>query len=118
MVRLYLDEDSMREALVQALQARGIDVITALDAAMTGHRDADHLEYAASQGRVLVTRNVGDFLQPHRGYLVAGRKHAGIIVVQQRRYSVGAEMRAILRLIAARPAEDMVGAVEFLRAWE
>jgi hypothetical protein len=28
-IRLYLDEDSMRQALVQALRARGVDVMTA-----------------------------------------------------------------------------------------
>lgn len=33
-IRLYLDEDSMRQALVQALRARGVDVITALEAGM------------------------------------------------------------------------------------
>ena len=33
MIRLYLEEDSMRRSLVRALRARGIDVITALDAA-------------------------------------------------------------------------------------
>ena len=29
-IRLYIDEDSMRQALVRALQARGVDVTTAL----------------------------------------------------------------------------------------
>lgn len=33
-IRLYLDEDSMRQALVQALRARGVDVMTALEADM------------------------------------------------------------------------------------
>jgi hypothetical protein len=31
-IRLYFDEDSMQHALVNALRARGIDVLTALEA--------------------------------------------------------------------------------------
>jgi hypothetical protein len=33
-IRLYLEEDSMRRALAQALRARGVDVTTALDEGM------------------------------------------------------------------------------------
>ena len=38
-IRLYLDEDSMRNALVIALQARGVDVLSALDAGMIERSD-------------------------------------------------------------------------------
>jgi post-segregation antitoxin (ccd killing protein) len=33
-VRLYMDEDSMDQALVRALRARGVDVKTALEEGM------------------------------------------------------------------------------------
>jgi len=33
-IRLYMDEDTMDQALVQVLRARNVDVITALDAGM------------------------------------------------------------------------------------
>jgi hypothetical protein len=45
-IRLYFDEDSMRRSLVRALRARGVDVITALDAGMIEREDVDHLDYA------------------------------------------------------------------------
>jgi hypothetical protein len=38
-IRLYFDEDSMRRSLVRALRARGVDVITALDAGMIERED-------------------------------------------------------------------------------
>ena len=55
MIPLYLDEDCMDRELVTALRARGADVTTAADAEMLGRSDADHLDYATSQGRVLYT---------------------------------------------------------------
>jgi len=38
-IRLYLEEDSMRSALVIALQARGANVLTALEAGMIERSD-------------------------------------------------------------------------------
>jgi hypothetical protein len=49
-VRLYFDEDSMRDALVRALRARGADVITALEAGMIDRDDSEHLDYATAHG--------------------------------------------------------------------
>jgi hypothetical protein len=43
-IRLYVDEDSMRHALVEALRARGVDVLTALEAGMIERKDEEHLE--------------------------------------------------------------------------
>jgi hypothetical protein len=60
-IRLYFDEDSMRHALVHALRARGINVLTALEAEMIERLDEDHLAFATVQGRVLCSYNVGDF---------------------------------------------------------
>jgi hypothetical protein len=45
------------------------------------------------------------------------RNHAGIILVQQQRYSMGEVMRGILQLIATKSAEEMIDQVEFLSAW-
>jgi predicted nuclease of predicted toxin-antitoxin system len=116
-IRLYFDEDSMRRSLVRALRNRSVDVITALDAGMIEREDAEHLDYATQQGRVLCTFNVGDFYQLHTDYLTQGRPHAGIIFMRQQRHSVGQQMRALLKLIATRPAEAMSNWIEFLSAW-
>jgi hypothetical protein len=45
-IRLYVDEDAMARALVSGLRARGVDVMTVLDAKMSGQDDMAQLEYA------------------------------------------------------------------------
>ncbi len=42
-IRLYLEEDSLRRALVRALRARGVDVTTAFEAGMIERDDREHL---------------------------------------------------------------------------
>lgn len=116
-ILLYCDEDSMDKDLVRALRARGVDVATALVEGMIERDDADHLDFATRQGRVLFSFNRGDFLRLHSQYLASGRSHAGLILARQQEYSVGEQMRRILRLIAVRSAENMRDRVEFLSGW-
>lgn len=116
-IRLYLEEDSMRRALIRALRTRGADVTTALEAGMIECDDKEHLDYATTQGRVLYSFNVGDFYGLHLAYLAEGKSHAGMILAQQQRYSVGEQMRRLLKLVTTKSAEDMKNQVEFLSAW-
>jgi predicted nuclease of predicted toxin-antitoxin system len=117
-IRLYLDEDSMSRSLVRALRARGVDVVTALDSGMIERTDREHLDYATGKGRTLCTFNVADFYRLHGEYVAQGRSHAGIILMRQQRYTVGEQMRRILKLMAGRRAEQMRNSVEFLSGWE
>lgn len=117
-IRLYFDEDSMDRNLVRALRARGMDVSTALEENMVYRTDKEHLEYATAQERVLFSFNRGDFYQLHTRYLAMGRPHAGIILANQQHYSVGEQMRRILRLSAAKSTEGMQNCLEFLSAWD
>lgn len=107
----------MDDDLVKALEGRGIDVLTAYDAGMAKFPDEEHLKYAAEQGRVLYSFNIKDFYLLHTRFLEQGQSHAGIILAQQKRYSVGEQMRRLLKLAAAKSAEEMVDQVEFLSAW-
>lgn len=116
-IHLYFDEDSMRHALVEALRARGVDVLTALEADMIERADEEHLGYATAQSRVLCSFNVEDFYRLHTTYLAEGKSHAGMILAQQQRYSVGEQMRRLLKLIATKSADEMRNSVEFLSAW-
>src|SRR6266571_3084450 len=101
-IRLYLDEDAMDSDLVHALRMHGVDVTTALDEGLIEHYDHDHLAFAASQSRALYSFNAGDYLALHSEYLTQGRHHAGIIPAAQQRYSVGEQMRRLLRIINRR----------------
>ena len=116
-IRLYFDEDSMRHALVQALRARGMDVVTALEARMIERNDAEHLDFATSHGRALFSFNVQDFYQLHTRYMAEGKTHAGLILARQQAYSVGELMRRLLRLSTAKTPEQLKNTVEFLSAW-
>jgi Domain of unknown function (DUF5615) len=116
-VRLYFDEDSMDRALLRALAARGVDVESALTCGMIERPDEDHLSFAAQEGRALFSFNVGHFTRLHSEWLAAGRSHAGVIVGQQRRHSVGEQLRRLLRLRATLPAEEMRDRLEFLGSW-
>jgi len=103
---------------VRELRARGVDVLTALEAGMIERGDREHLDYATAQGRTLYSFNIRDFYRLHSTYLAEGRSHAGIILAQQQRYSVGQQSRRLLRLIGSRSAEEMKNRVEFLSARE
>lgn len=117
-VRLYLDEDSMDKSLVRALQARGIDVTTALEENMIEQADEAHLGYATTQGRALFSFNVGDFYGLHTAWLEQNKSHTGIVLCLQQRYSVGEQMRRLLKLVSQVSAEEMKNRVEFLSNWK
>ena len=117
MFQLYIDEDSMDRDLVRALRARGVNVITAQDVGMMGRSDEEHLLFATSQGRVLYSFNRGDFFRLHSQYAAEGKSHAGLLLARQQHYSVGEQMRRILKTMALRSAADMRDRVEFLSAW-
>ena len=108
----------MDQHVVRALRVRGIDVLTAREAQMDGSADSDHLAFAASQGRVLCTFNIGDFAALHAAYLTEGRQHAGILLVQQQRYTIGELIRRLLRFASALSANEMVDRAEYLSTWE
>ncbi|TSA39785.1 hypothetical protein D4R30_00610 [archaeon] len=116
-IRFYFDHDASPKALVRALRARAVDIETAREARMTECDDREHLEYAASQGRVLYTFNRGHFCRLHIEFTAAGRAHAGLVVSQQQHYSVGEQMRRLLKLAAGRTAEEMQNRLEFLGDW-
>ena len=64
-----------------------------------------------------VSFNASDFCRIHTEFLSQGRSHAGIILAPQQRYSIGERIRRLLKLIAARTAEQMHNQLEFLSDW-
>jgi hypothetical protein len=114
---LYFDEDSMDQALVRALTARGVDVASALTEGMIKRPDREHLLHATSLGRVLYSFNIADFCRLHSELLNEGEHHAGLILGQQQRYSVGQQMRRLLAISASLSAEEMHDRLEFMGSW-
>jgi hypothetical protein len=117
LIRLYLDEDSMSDALIATLRTLGVDVLSALEANLISAADEEQLAFAAAQRRCLYSYNVRDFYRLHYECLQGGNSHAGIILCQQQQFSVGEQSRRIERLAAALSAQEMTDRVEFLGAW-
>ena len=103
--------------LVRGLRSREIDAVTAADAGMIGRTDQEHLVLATEQQRALYSFNVGDFHGIHSAWIADGRSHAGIILAQQKRYTVGDQIRRLLRLIGSLTSEAMRDREEFLGRW-
>jgi hypothetical protein len=116
-IRFYFDEDAMDWDLVQALRTRGVDVTTANLENMIHRTDPEHLEYATTQGRVLYSFNVQDYMKIHTQYLMEERQHTGIILSLQQQYSIGEQMRRLLKIMSAKTAADLQNTVEFLSRW-
>lgn len=116
-IRLYLDEDAMAEALLQSLVERGVNVTTANLENMVFRPDSEHLTYATQLGRVLYSFNVSDYCQLHREWLASGQVHAGIIVASQQRFSIGEQMRRLLKIVNTRSNTEMQNQLEFLGSW-
>ena len=94
-----------------------MDVTNAVDAGHAGTPDLVQLELAGAEGRVLFTYNVGDFFALHTRLRLEGRSHGGMILAVQQRYSVGEQMRRILRMNRERSSEAMKDQAEFLSSW-
>jgi hypothetical protein len=116
-IRFYLDEDATQRDLLVALRARAADVSCALEVGLIAVSDLQQLEWCQREGRVLYTFNVGHFHALHSEFVTAGRLHAGIVLAPQQRFSIGEQMRRLLRLRATRSAEAMRNQIEFLTTW-
>jgi predicted nuclease of predicted toxin-antitoxin system len=106
-IQFYLDEHVPR-AVTEGLRRRGVDVLTAREAGMLQAKDEQHLAFALSEGRVIVTQDA-DFLRLH----TAGRPHAGIVYVPQQT-AVGTIVRGLMLIYDILSPEAMTNHVEFL----
>ena len=94
-----------------------IDVVTATEAGMIRRKDKDRLSLARVQGRVLYSFNIADFHEIHTVWMATVRVHCGIILAQQKRYSIGDQIRRLVRLIGSLTDEAMKNREEFLSRW-
>ena len=81
-IALYIDED-ITYKLATVLRERGFDAVGAYEVGNIEVPDQVHLEFAASQGRVLLTCNAKDFSPLFDEWWGAGRQHHGVIVSEQ-----------------------------------
>jgi hypothetical protein len=70
-----------------------------------GWSDAQHLVYAAAEGRAIFTFNAPDYIALHTEYLDEGKSHAGIIVSKQ--HSLRETIRRLLELLNHVTGDEM-----------
>ncbi|MBZ8179523.1 MAG: DUF5615 family PIN-like protein [Oscillatoria sp. PMC 1051.18] len=98
---LYTDED-IANLVATLLKSRGLDVLTTLDAEMTGYSDAEQLAYAAEEKRCLLTHNRVDYERLHLSYIQTKQQHSGIIITPQNNaYEVAKRVGIILNTLTA-----------------
>jgi hypothetical protein len=114
---LYLDEDALQDALVQALRNAEVDVVTVAEVNRFSSTDEEQLIWATQQGRTIYSFNVGDFHYLHRLFLAQGRNHSGIILAPQQRYTIGEQCRGLLKLLKERSSEEIANQLVFLSAY-
>lgn len=107
-IEFYLDEHVAR-AVATGLRARGVGVVTAQEAGMTGASDEEHLALAHhSRGLVVFTQDT-DFLRLHR----RGSAHSGIVYAHQRT-PVGEIIRGLMLIHQVLEPHEMENHLEFL----
>lgn len=115
-IRLYLDEDTISRALISALKARNVNVLSAHAAGLVSTPDEEHLRFATAHGRAVFTFNTRDYARLHKTWMADGQHHAGIIVSDQ--IQVGPLLRRLLRLLDALSTDEMHDRLEFLGRWK
>ncbi len=106
-IKFYMDEH-IHPAVVKGLRRRGVDVLTAQEAGMLDAPDIEHLQLAASQGRVLVTQDA-DFLRLH----AKSTPHSGIVYAHQRT-PVSQIIQGLTLIYQVLSPADMENHIEFI----
>lgn len=115
-MRIVLDEDSQSRLLQRLLAEAGHDVLSVNQANLTSHSDAEVLQFAAQTDRIVLTRNVTDFLALHE----SDANHSGILATHEDRdVSKNMNFPTIVQAIGnlERSGWDIAGQFVSLNAW-
>ncbi|MEE3719250.1 DUF5615 family PIN-like protein [Tumidithrix elongata RA019] len=107
-IRYHLDENVNR-AIAQGLRSAGIDVTTPREVGLLGKSDMEHLVFANSQKRILITHDDDLLVLAHRGY-----EHYGIAYCRKDARSTGNIIRTLILLYEVVLADEMKGKIEYL----
>ena len=107
-MRLLLDAQLSHRFVAAPLRARGHDVLSLQEErALDALRDADVLALAASESRIVVTRNSKDFSPLLRRWAEGGQEHAGCILIWSYEHgSHGEIVGGLERLFAELPRQE------------
>jgi hypothetical protein len=77
-MKFYTDTH-IPKAIATQLRAKGIDIVRCEEVGLAEADDIEHLEYATSESRTLVSHDL-DFLQLHASWSHSGLRHCGIVL--------------------------------------
>jgi predicted nuclease of predicted toxin-antitoxin system len=99
-IRFYFDAQIPKQVAIQ-LRARGVDVLRCQEIGWDDKKDPEHLEYAASEKRMIVTADE-DFERLHAQWQEEGKFHAGIAqVAHESQHAVGVMVKELWYLVEA-----------------
>ena len=107
-MRLLLDED-VPILLAQVLRARAVDVVHATEVGMTSFVDPRVFARSLSEGRTMMSHNIGDFATLAANWIRDGNHHGGLILSPQRKF--GELLGRTMRFINERQGDDLTDAV-------
>ena len=107
-IRYHLDEN-INLTIAQGLRRAGIDVTTSRDVGLLGKSDLEHLLFANSQKRILLTHDDDLLVLAHRGY-----EHYGIAYCRKDDRSTGYIIRILILLYEVALPDEMKGKIEYL----
>lgn len=107
-IRFHCDEH-IDPALVGGLRQRGVDVTTAGEAGLLGATDEQHLDYARTQQRMIITKDT-DFLRLNAG----GESHSGIAYCKQGTRTIGQMLISLVHIYEELTPEQVTGRVIYI----
>jgi hypothetical protein len=113
-IRFLADAD-LNYAIVTGVRGRepAIDFLSATEADLAGQGDADVLDFAASEGRIVISHDTSTMPVHFAARLRSGGVSPGIFLVHQRA-SVGHIVEAILLVWSASEAAEWAGQIHYL----
>jgi hypothetical protein len=113
-IRFLADADLNRAIVIGALEREpAIDFITATEADLGGQGDPEVLEFAANQGRILVSHDTSTMPEHFSARLRSGRTSPGVFLARQRT-SVGQIVYALLLVWSASSPVEWAGQIHYL----
>ena len=114
-MKFYLDED-ISPKISEMLRKSRIDAVSTHEAGMNQAMDSEQLEYAALEGRSLVTRNRDDFIRLTVQFFNEQRPHYGVIIIPHTipgdRFSLLADL--LKRYVSKHPSGMQPYTIDFL----
>lgn len=102
----FLLDEHVNVPLCEALRARGVDAVHALEIGLARASDPEILRRAQADSRIIMTRNYRDFAPLVQALVARGEELPGVLFLATsiRQSEVGAHVHAIMRWLHADPS--------------